>query len=41
MQRLGKHYLKAEITAEAEVTLLGNRSLAPASAATGNNKDIT
>jgi hypothetical protein len=39
-QRLGKHWLKAWITSEGEVNLLGNGSLAPVFAATNINKDI-
>jgi hypothetical protein len=39
-QRLGKHCLKAETAAEADVILLGNGSLASVSTATNISKDI-
>jgi hypothetical protein len=39
-QRLGKHSLKAGITAEAEVNLLGNGTQTSVSAAKNINKSI-
>jgi hypothetical protein len=39
-QRLGKHYLKAGIAAEAEVILLDNDYLAPVFTATNSKEDI-